>query len=95
MQVSMLEVEGQEVIDPTCLKNHITSYYKHLFGKATTADMHLELDMWPADQQILPSENEFLTREFTLEEIDHTIREMKNNIAPGPDGFSVEFFKAF
>ena len=65
MQVSMLEVEGQEVIDPTYLKNHITNYYKQLFDKATTVDMHLELDMWPADQQILPSENEFLTREFT------------------------------
>jgi hypothetical protein len=30
-----------------------------------------------------------------LEELDHAMKEMKNNTAPGPDGFSIEFFKAF
>jgi hypothetical protein len=28
MQVTMLEVDGHEVVDPTCLKTHITDYYK-------------------------------------------------------------------
>jgi phosphopantetheinyl transferase (holo-ACP synthase) len=51
--------------------------------------------MWPIDQQIEQSDNEFLTRIFTLEEIDKTMKEMKNNIAPGPNGFTMEFFKAF
>ena len=36
-----------------------------------------------------------LTRPFTLEDVDLTIKQMKNNTALGPDGFSVEFFKAF
>jgi hypothetical protein len=39
--------------------------------------------------------NESLTRPFTLEELDVTIKQMKNNTTPGPDGFSVEFYKAF
>lgn len=95
MRVSMLEVDGHEVVDPTCLKNHITKYYEQLFGKAVTANMHLEPDMWPPEQQIQQSENEFLTRPFSLEEVDKTMKEMKNNTTPGPDGFSVEFYKAF
>jgi hypothetical protein len=28
IQVTMLEVDGSEVVDPTCLKTHITDYYK-------------------------------------------------------------------
>jgi len=36
-----------------------------------------------------------LIKPFTLEELDNTIKQMKNNTAPGPDGFTVEFYKAF
>lgn len=28
MQVTMLEIDGQEETDPVCLKEHITDYYK-------------------------------------------------------------------
>jgi hypothetical protein len=59
------------------------------------ADIHLDLGLWPTNQRIQQRDNEFLTRPFTLEELDVTIKEMKNNTAPGPDGFSVEFFKSF
>jgi len=40
------------------------------------------------------ADNKSLTRPFTLEELDITIKQMKNNTAPSPDGFSVEFYKA-
>ena len=91
----MLEVDNQEVIDPQHLRDHVTKYYKQLFGSAEVADMHLDLELWSDEQQIQQADNELLIRPFTLEEIDITIKEMKNNTAPGPDGFSVEFFKSF
>jgi hypothetical protein len=50
---------------------------------------------WLYSQQIQQDEIEFLTRPFTIAELDVVIKEMKNNTAPGPSGFSVEFFKAF
>ena len=40
-------------------------------------------------------ENEWLVTPFSLEELDAALKEMKNNMAPGPDGFSVEFLKTF
>ena len=91
----MLEIDGQEEIEPNLLKSHITEYYKTLFGRAEVAQMHLDPDIWPAHQQIQQVDNEALIKPFTLEELDNTIKQMKNNTAPGPDGFTVEFYKAF
>lgn len=45
MQISMLEVDNQEVIDPQHLRDHVTKYYKQLFGSAEVADMHLDLEL--------------------------------------------------
>jgi hypothetical protein len=59
------------------------------------ADMQLDPDLWYDDQKISLEDNEFLTRPFSLEELDLTMKDMKNNTAPGPDGFSVGFFKSF
>jgi hypothetical protein len=67
MHISMLEVEGQDVIEPQSLRSHVTEYYKKLFGSEDVADMHLDLDLWPSSQQIQQDENDFLTRPFSLE----------------------------
>jgi len=95
MHISMLEVDGQETVDPQSLRSHITDYYKSLFGSEKVADMHLEANLCPSSQQIHQEDNEFLTRPFTLDELDMVIRDMKNNTSLGPDGYSVEFYKAF
>lgn len=73
----MLEIEGQEEVDLVRLKYHITIYYKKLFGKAQVADMHLDPDLWHADQRLTIEDNEALTKPFSLEELDQTIKEMK------------------
>lgn len=95
MKLAMLENEGESITDSNMLKEHVTEFYKKLFGEAQTADIHLEDTMWTSEQQISQEENDWLTRPFTLEELDTAIKEMKNNTAPGPDGFSIEFFKCF
>lgn len=51
--------------------------------------------MWNSDQQLSPEENDWLVRPFSLEELDVALKEMKNNTAPGPDGFSADSFKTF
>lgn len=95
MQIAMLESDGQEIIDTQQLKEHVTNYYKQLFGSAETANMHLDQNFWSSSQRLDQANNDQLVRPFSLEELDTTMKEMKNNTAPGPDGFSVEFFKAF
>ena len=48
MHISMLEVNGQEVVEPDSLRDHITEYYKRLFGSEDVADMYLDMDLWPS-----------------------------------------------
>ena len=45
--------------------------------------------------QVSPSENEFLTAPFTIEEVKEAIFQMEKNKAPGPDGFPAEFYQKF
>jgi hypothetical protein len=66
-----------------------------LFGRAETVDIHLEANMWNSQHQTSQDENEWLTRPFTLNELHNAVKEIKGNIASGPDGFTIEFFKTF
>ena len=43
---------------------------------------------------ITREQNLALLREFSLEEVEVAIMHMLRNKAPGPDGFTAEFFKA-
>lgn len=61
MHISSLENNGQSLVEPQILREHITDYYKQLFGRVEVADMHLDPGIWPISQQISLEENEWLT----------------------------------
>lgn len=88
--------QGQKVDDVEQIKLVAENFYKKLLGtdhmvfneaKATRI-RQLIPRVIPADKAIL------LVKEVTEEEIRDTIFHMKANKAPGPDGFSADFFKA-
>ena len=95
MTIHSLEKDGATLTENAELREHITQYYKKLFGKKETADIHLNSGVWTRQQLITPEENEELTKPFTLEELDAVVKEMRNGTAPGPDGLSIEFYKEF
>jgi ubiquinone/menaquinone biosynthesis C-methylase UbiE len=39
--------------------------------------------------------NDFLIVEFTNKKNEETIKELKNNSVPGPDGFKMAFYEEF
>jgi mannosylglycoprotein endo-beta-mannosidase len=43
--------------------------------------------------QLLNEENEILVGDFTEQEVYDAIFQMEKNKAPGPDGFSAEFYQ--
>jgi hypothetical protein len=55
--------------------------------------LRLADNIWEDLQKVSVEDNMWLTKPFTLEEIEGVIKEMKTNTAPGPDGFPVMFFK--
>lgn len=52
-------------------------------------------EAWPVEQRISKEENAELTKPFTMQELEAAVKDMKNSTAPGPDGFSIEFYKEF
>jgi hypothetical protein len=45
--------------------------------------------------QISQEENNILTSDFEEKEVHEAVMQMKKNKAPGPDGFSTEFYQTF
>ncbi|KAL5671346.1 hypothetical protein ACJX0J_015652, partial [Zea mays] len=51
------------------LKNHITNYYKNLFGKPDATSIELDESIIHDIPQVSDSENEILTPNFTMDEV--------------------------
>ena len=94
-RIFQLEDENNIITGDAQLKEHITSYYKNLFGPSTNS--HIMLDESQIDDipQVSQLENEYLTYTFSQEEVRAAIFQMEHNKAPGPDGFSPEFYQVF
>jgi hypothetical protein len=82
-------IEGDEA-----LKQHITKYYKDLFGSAENSTIPLDETQKDNIPQVLELENEMLIQSFSEEEVRKTVFQMEHNKAPGPDGFPAEFYQA-
>lgn len=92
---SMVSLEcGSVVIEGTKnLLPHATNYYRELFGPAPGNICQIDASLWSQDENIMPEDNEYLTRPFSLEEIKTTLFAMKPNRAPGPDNIPAEFYQ--
>jgi hypothetical protein len=77
------------------LKEHITSYYKNLFGPSEVSLISLDESRMEDIPQVSDLENESLTEPFTQEKVWATVFQMKHNKAPGSDGFPPKFYQAF
>ena len=51
-------------------------------------------DVWRNNSRLSQADNIELTRAFTEEEVRKVVFDMKDNTAPGPDGFRVTFYKS-
>lgn len=71
-----LECEGAEITGAKELKQHITEYYKMLFGREEVANIQLDENTWDVHQKISEKENAELTKPFTLEELDAVVKDI-------------------
>ena len=75
--------------------NQFAEHYKELASNATSHS--LNEDYWKnvLGSSQVSSNSWNINHPITMSEIESTVRDIKNNKAPGPDGIPTEFFKAF
>jgi hypothetical protein len=94
-RIFQLEDDNNIISGDAQLKEHITSYYKNLFGPSPDSQIMLDESQSDDIPQVSQLENEYLTDTFSQEEVRTVIFQMEHNKAPGPDGFPPEFYQVF
>ena len=88
-----LEYDGQLIEGDDNLVNHASDYYADLFGPPIEYDVRLDPDLWEGVPTISDTENTFLCRPFSDEEIKGALDLMEKNKAAGPDKIPIEFYQ--
>ena len=75
--------------------NRFAKHYSELDSDVTQHS--LDNEYWVKILETNPNNNPTwdINDSITMEEIQNTVFDMKNNKAPGPDGIPIEFFKVF
>jgi mannosylglycoprotein endo-beta-mannosidase len=94
-RIFQLEDDNNIISGDAQLKEHITSYYKNLFGPSPDSQIMLDESQSDDIPQVSQLENEYLTDTFSQEEVRTAIFQMEHNKAPGTDGFPPEFYQVF
>ena len=92
-RIFQLEQDEGTILGQENLKLYITEYYKQLFGPPEDNCVSLDESRIEDVPQLTAVENDILAAPFSEKEVFEAISQMKNNKAPGPDGFPAEFYK--
>lgn len=90
--IAWLESDTGEVRGQNEITQHIANFYKGLFGPNDPCYMGLSPSFWPDNLKLSREESKQLVKPFSEEEIKEVVMGMKENSAPGPNGYGVVFF---
>lgn len=90
-----LETDHGVVRTQEDIMEHVTNFYKSLFGSQPRCSLSLTNDFWADQRTLTVEEKESLVRPFLEEEVKLGLLSMKADSAPGPNGFGVHFLKLF
>lgn len=88
--VKGIEVDGMWETKPLKVKEHFKKYYEDIFKKDVECNWRQELG---ETNRITDLEKADLEKDFEEKEIKEAIWGCGRNKSPGPDGFTIEFFK--
>ena len=94
---SLQKDDGTVLIEQDAILNETEQFYKNLYSSRDSEleDINLNKYVGQSMKTITDDQANRLERLLTLEEISHTLKNMKNGKSPGLSGFSAEFFKVF
>jgi hypothetical protein len=91
--IAFLDSDEGEIRGQKDITNHTVGYYKNLFGPNNNCCLHLGENFWPENLKVHEEDKHSLICPFSMEEIRDVVMNLKDNSAPGPNGFSVSFFQ--
>ena len=93
--LSLKKADDDKVFSREHIGDELNSYFTSLLSEPSlnrTQAINAITDAIPS--LVTQEKNSLLLKDFTKQEIEETIFAMATNKAPGPDGFTIEFFKA-
>jgi hypothetical protein len=93
-RITQLEdTQGNPILDHASIEVELVNYYKDLLSEPLRDRMSaISKITWHIPSLITKEHNETLMRPITQEEVDQAVKEMPLGKAPGPDGFTTNFF---
>ena len=85
---------GQILYEQEKILEEVQSFYGNLYTKQEVTDIDIKNMIFDV-RTLNADERDKLEGTLTFGEACEALKEMKNNKSPGPDGFTVEFFKFF
>ena len=95
---ALCDTQGNRIYDNKLINDTFKVFYHNLFTSEQPSDASALMDRFFAQLSLpaLPAENKLvLNSPISSEEVAYAIRNLQNGKAPGPDGFSSEFYKEF
>jgi hypothetical protein len=94
--VDRLSINNQDISDPETITQAFANYYETLFASEDSPEAELTRTRCKnlIPRKLDPDDIADLAKNISVEEIAGAIKALNNEKAPGPDGFSVEFYKA-
>lgn len=94
--INKIVKDQKEIVRENENKNAFLKYYSNLYKQTPVKSDELEAYIQNCQiKQISSSDRESLNKVITKEEIQEVISSMKVGKAPGPDGFTLKFYKVF
>ena len=94
--VDRLSIDNQDISDPEAINQAFAKYYETLFALEDSPEADLIRirckNLIP--KKLGPDDISDLAKDISVEEIEGAIKSLNNERAPGPNGFSVEFYKS-
>eukprot|EP00253_Pinus_taeda_P018718 PITA_18718 len=86
---------GNRVVEQAEIEQVLIDHHKEILREPQADRIHAIQEIFSAIPRLVTKDqNKALMITATLEEIEETVKAMKKGIAPGPDGFTVDFFQA-
>jgi hypothetical protein len=94
-KIYQLEQDEGTIVGDDNLRIYISEYYKKLFGNPEPSSVSLDEGRTADISQLSADENRVLIANFSMEEVQDAIFQMKHNKSHVLDGFPAKFYQHF